>query len=82
MKHSRFIFETKKEKDKFKVYIPESVVNTVDKIIEIYMNNKINNVKSNNEKYLKISNVNIDNFNINLSDMIYNIFYGIMNHKF
>ena len=82
MKHSRFIFETKKEKDKDKVYIPESVVNTVDKIIDIYMNNRINKEKSNNEKCLIINNVYIDNFNINLSDMIYNIFYGIMNHKF
>ena len=82
LKHSRFIFETKNEKDKFKVYIPESVVNTVDKIIEIYMNSKINKEKTNNEKCLTINNVNIKNFNINLSDMIYHIFYGIMNHKF
>ena len=82
LKHSRFIFENKKEKDKDKVYIPESVVNTVDKIIEIYMNSKINKEKTNNEKCLTINNVNIKNFNINLSDMIYHIFYGIMNHKF
>ena len=46
------------------------------------MNSKINKEKTNNEKCLTINNVNIKNFNINLSDMIYHIFYGIMNHKF
>ena len=74
---SRFFVEEKKENENYKVNIPESVFQSIDKIIEIYMKNKINN---NNSKNIIINDVNIDNFNINWSELMSNILYGI-NHK-
>ena len=74
---SRFFVEEKKENENYKVNIPESVFQSIDKIIEIYMKDKINN---NNSKNIIINDVNIDNFNINWSELMSNILYGI-NHK-
>ena len=63
-KHSRFVSKNINENDKDKVYIPDSVKEIINKIIEIYMNNKIRN---NVQKNIYINNID---FNKNLSELI------------
>ena len=67
MKHSRFISKNIKENDKDKVYIPDSVKEIINKIIEIYMNNKISN---NVQKNSLMNDINNIDFNINLSELV------------
>ena len=67
LKHSRFISQNIEENDKDKVYIPDSVKEIINKIIEIYMNNKICN---NNQKECLINDINNIDFNINLSELV------------
>ena len=70
LKHSRFISQNIEENDKDKVYIPDSVKEIINKIIEIYMNNKICN---NNQKECLINDINNIDFNINLSELIFHL---------
>ena len=67
LKHSRFISKNIKENDKDKVYIPDSVKEIINKIIEIYMNNKISN---NVQKNSLMNDINNIDFNINLSELV------------
>ena len=72
-KHSRFVSKNINENDKDKVYIPDSVKEIINKIIEIYMNNKIRN---NVQKNIYINNID---FNKNLSELILHLNFVLGN---
>ena len=59
---SRFQFVRNKENQTDKVNVPDFILNTVDKILKLYIE------KNNKDKILK--NVNIINFNANWSDLV------------
>ena len=59
---SRFKFVKNKENQNDKVNVPDFILNTVDKILKLYIE------KNNKDKILK--NVNIINFNANWSDLV------------
>ena len=61
-KKSRFQFVRNKENQTDKVNVPDFILNTVDKILKLYIE------KKNKDKIFK--NINIVNFNANWSDLV------------
>ena len=61
---SRFLFVKKIENKEDKVNVPDFVINTIDKLLKLYLNEKTSENKN------LIQNVNNINFNANWSDLL------------